>query len=62
MPIGVTTAAEVVSDEPTPATSISAEPWPWAFAVVLAGALGYATGYQSLARRLRKKFGGLKIY
>lgn len=36
--------------------------WEWSIAVVLAGALGYASGYQSLARRLRKKFGGLKIY
>jgi len=29
---------------------------------VLTGALGYASGYQTLARRLRRKFGGLKIY
>jgi hypothetical protein len=31
-------------------------------AVVLAAGLAYAAGYQSLARRIRKKFGGLRIY
>lgn len=36
--------------------------WGWLIAVVLAGALGFASGYQTLARRLRKKFGGLKVY
>ena len=30
--------------------------------VVLAALSGFAAGYQTLARRLRKKFGGLKIY
>ena len=36
--------------------------WLWSFIVVLAAGLAYAAGYQSLARRLRKKFGGLRIY
>jgi hypothetical protein len=27
-----------------------------------AGAPGYPAGYQSLARKIRKKFGGLRIY
>jgi hypothetical protein len=36
--------------------------WMWLIAVVLTGGLGYVSGYQTLARRLRKKFGGLKIY
>ena len=30
--------------------------------VALAALFGFAAGYQTLARRLRKKFGGLKIY
>jgi hypothetical protein len=36
--------------------------WIWSLAVVLAAGLAYAAGYQTLARRLRKKFGGLRIY
>lgn len=36
--------------------------WIWPIAVVLAGGLAYAAGYQSLARKIRKKFGGLRIY
>lgn len=36
--------------------------WSWLIGVAMAGALGYAGGYQTLARRLRRKFGGLKIY
>ena len=64
MPVGVTTAAEVVTEEAQPAqiASTAAGPWGWIAAVLLGGGLGYASGYQSLARRLRKKFGGLKIY
>jgi hypothetical protein len=36
--------------------------WLWPLIVVLAAGLAYAAGYQSLARRIRKKFGGLRIY
>jgi len=36
--------------------------WLWLLTVVLAAGLAYAAGYQSLARRIRKKFGGLRIY
>jgi uncharacterized protein YgiM (DUF1202 family) len=36
--------------------------WMWLLSVVLAAGLAYAAGYQSLARRIRKKFGGLRIY
>lgn len=43
-----------------PATAGSA--WIWSLVVVLAAGLAYAAGYQTLARRLRKKFGGLRIY
>lgn len=34
----------------------------WLVAMLAVGAVSYAVGYQTLARRLRKKFGGLKIY
>lgn len=37
-------------------------PWIWPLVVVLAAVLAYTAGYQSLARKLRKKFGGLRIY
>jgi hypothetical protein len=36
--------------------------WMWLLLVVLAAGLAYAAGYQSLARRIRKKFGGLRVY
>lgn len=54
-------AADVVSGQ-TAVASDGSGPWTWLLAVVLTGALGYASGYQTLARRLRRKFGGLKIY
>ena len=57
---------EVMSEEPAeqPTTVTAGGPpwWVWSIAIVLTGALGYASGYQTLARRLRRKFGGLKIY
>lgn len=34
----------------------------WVAAILVVGAVSFAGGYQTLARRLRKKFGGLKIY
>jgi hypothetical protein len=34
----------------------------WVVAMLVVGAVSFAGGYQTLARRLRKKFGGLKIY
>lgn len=36
--------------------------WGWLVAIVFVGGASFAGGYQTLARRLRKKFGGLKIY
>lgn len=53
----------------TPRTLAAAAPadtrgahWIWPVLVVLVGGLAYAAGYQSLARKIRKKFGGLRIY
>lgn len=34
----------------------------WLVAMLAVAAVSYAGGYQTLARRLRKKFGGLKVY
>ena len=36
--------------------------WIWAPLVLVGGGIGYLLGYQSLARRIRNKFGGVKIY
>ena len=36
--------------------------WGWLVAMLFVSGVGFAGGYQTLARRLRKKFGGLKIY
>lgn len=36
--------------------------WGWLAAMLLVGGASFAGGYQMLARRLRKKFGGLKVY
>jgi uncharacterized protein YgiM (DUF1202 family) len=54
---------------PTPQRLATATPantagstWLWSLIVVLAAGLAYAAGYLSLARRIRKKFGGLRIY
>jgi hypothetical protein len=36
--------------------------WWWSVGVLAALGLGFFAGYQSLASRIRKKFGGLKVY
>jgi hypothetical protein len=36
--------------------------WLWALLALVTGVAGYAAGYQTLARRMRRKFGGVKIY
>jgi hypothetical protein len=43
-------------------TSTGGPIWLWSLIVVAAAGVAYAAGYQSLARRIRKKFGGLRIY
>lgn len=59
-----TSAPEVVSEQTGYAVNAPVGgAWRgWLIAVILAGALGFASGYQMLARRLRKRFGALKIY
>ncbi len=62
------TYTETHTPEPTmAAASLASAELPggvlgWLVAIMLVGAASYAGGYQTLARRLRKKFGGLKIY
>jgi SH3 domain protein len=47
----------------TSAAPATVAAWIWASVLALAAALvGYAAGYQTLARRVRQKFGGVKIY
>lgn len=36
--------------------------WIWAAFALVMGVAGYTLGYQTLARHVRKKFGGVKIY
>jgi hypothetical protein len=47
-------------------TGISAVPpaqlWAWGVAVLLALSGGFWAGYATLARRIRHKFGGIKVY
>jgi SH3 domain protein len=45
----------------TPA-STAGSAWIWLLVVALTAGLSYAAGFQTLARRIRKKFGGLRIY
>jgi uncharacterized protein YgiM (DUF1202 family) len=60
---GVTEGPQLPPEPAPPATSVmSPLLWLSPLAVVIAGALGFALGFRSLARRLRRKFGGLKIY
>lgn len=46
------------TDVPAPAQA----GWIWAAFALITAVAGYAAGYQTLARRVRRKFGGLKIY
>jgi uncharacterized protein YgiM (DUF1202 family) len=57
-------SAPPVTTEPAPARSSPASNriWIWISLALLTGALGYLAGYQILARRIRNKFGGVKIY
>jgi hypothetical protein len=57
---------EGASPPPQPLAAVAPPPsgsaWIWSLVVILAAGIAYAAGYQTLARRLRKKFGGLRIY
>lgn len=51
---------------PPPATDIQTavrnRMWAWFAATVTAGALGFLLGYQTLATRIKRKYGNIKIY
>jgi SH3 domain protein len=36
--------------------------WAWLLAVIAAGGIGFFVGYQTLGRRVRERFGGVKVY
>jgi uncharacterized protein YgiM (DUF1202 family) len=53
------------SSESLPATTASTHAWPtwlWPVAIVLSLGAGFAAGYQTLARRIHRRFGGLRLY
>jgi hypothetical protein len=45
-----------------PTVAVAGSAWGWLIAMLFVGGASFASGYQMLARRLRKKFGGLKVY
>lgn len=51
---------------PTPMTdtqaAVRSRMWAWFAATVTAGALGFLLGYQTLATRIKRKYGNIKIY
>jgi SH3 domain protein len=53
--------ADVAQSAPASASQDRAI-WMWPVVVLLAGGLGFTAGYKTLAGRIRRKFGGLKIY
>jgi hypothetical protein len=40
----------------------SAPLWTWGVAILLALSCGFWAGYATLARRIKHKFGGIKVY
>ena len=56
---GASPAPQQFAAAPPPTRSNA---WIWSLALVLAAGLAYFAGYQTLARRIRHKFGGLRIY
>ena len=47
---------------PSLTTATSGRPWPVIFTAAAALACGFWLGYATLARRIKRKFGGLKVY
>jgi hypothetical protein len=62
----VPTAAAGIATADGPVAGISAAAWArssaWGVSVLLALAGGFWLGYATLARRIRQKFGGIKVY
>ena len=57
---GASPAPQQLAEVASPAAGGTA--WIWSLVVALTAGLAYAAGFQTLARRIRKKFGGLRIY
>jgi len=36
--------------------------WAWLLAIIAAGGIGFFAGYETLGRRVRERFGGVKVY
>jgi SH3 domain protein len=53
------TPQQLAAVAPPPSSSTA---WIWSLVLVLSAGIAYAAGYQTLARRIRRKFGGLRIY
>lgn len=59
---GTQDALEAQTGVASESTSAGASLWIALLAAILAGAFGFAAGYHTLAKRVREKFGGLKVY
>jgi hypothetical protein len=68
VPLATAAAARAPPGDPPPATALAAAPgtrplWPWLIAAsIIALLAGFALGWRMLDRRIRRKYGGLRIY
>lgn len=63
--IEVVTAPEPATTSPRSPKAVSAErhyAWAWLIALAITGSGGFVAGYQTLGRRVRQRFGGVKVY
>lgn len=59
---GISTPRAGVPGVSAPDGAPTAHPWPWSLALLTALACGFWLGYATLARRVKHKFGGIKVY
>jgi hypothetical protein len=62
VPAAAPDLATVGGAPPRGAMATSARLWAWGLSIPLALACGFWLGYAALARRIRHKFGGIKVY
>lgn len=63
VPPTTTTSVAPAEQESAPAVVVQRSYWwAWMLAVIAAGAAGFFAGYQTLGRRVRERFGGVKVY
>lgn len=53
---------EAVEPPPAPPAVESSYAWAWLLALIGVGAGGFAAGYQTLGKRVRARFAGVKVY